>query len=332
MPHRKSDVQVVGIRQLTPRVREYLLRACSGGVCTGLPLPAYEPGAHVELHFGAPDTGPFLRHYSLIGGVGSWDDGRDVYRIAVQREARQRGSDHIHRTFDIGTRLQISPPRNHFLLDRRKHKTLLIAGGIGITPIYAMLRSVVRRKAAFEMVYTGRKLDDMAYAQEVMQLGGAQVRLHVSGKSGLNRRLDVQALLAVQPADAQVYACGPASLIQSVRDAAAALNIDSTRVRFESFASGSSAHDTAFDVELRTSRRQIHVGRDTSILEALASAGIPMMADCRRGECGLCPVKVLETDGSLVHRDRYLDAQDRAANHLCICVSRTTGSRLVLDA
>jgi len=181
-------------------------------------------------------------------------------------------------------------------------------------------------------VYTGRKLEDMAYAQEVMQLGAGHVRLHVSGQSGHNRRLDVQALLAVQPADAQVYVCGPASLIQAVLDATATLNIDPARVHFESFASGPGANDTAFDVELRTSRRQIHVGRDTSILEALATAGIHMMADCRRGECGLCPVKVLETDGPLVHRDRYLDEQDRAANNLCICVSRTAGSRLVLDA
>jgi len=325
MPQRKIDVQVVGIRQLTPRTREYLLRASNG-----LPLPTYEPGAHVELHTAAPDGEPIVRHYSLIGGVGSWDDSADTYRIAVQRENRLRGSHHIHQTFGLGTRLQVSAPKNHFLLDRRKHKTLLLAGGIGITPIYAMLRSLVRRKALFEMFYTGRSVQHMAYAQEVLQLGGSRVRLHVS-RAGSNR-LDVRALLATQPADAHVYVCGPASLIQAVLDSAAQLNIASDRVHYESFAHGPDQDDTAFDVELRTSRHHIHVGRNTSILEALDAAGIPMLADCRRGECGLCPVKVLETDGQLVHRDRYLDDEDRAASHLCICVSRTTGSRLVLDA
>jgi len=328
MPQRKIDVQVVGIRQLTPRVREYALQSCSG-----MPLPTYGPGAHVEVHIAAPGTGAsvhhYLRHYSLIGGVGSWDDSPDTCRIAVQRENRPRGSSHIHQTFTLGTRLQISPPKNHFLLDRRKHKTLLIAGGIGITPIYAMLRSVVRRKAPFELAYTGRSLQDMAYAQEALQLGGRCVRLHASGGG---HRLDVQALLRTQPADVHIYACGPASLIQEVLETAAGLNIPASQVHHESFAIGSRADDTAFEVELRTSKRHIHVGRDTSILEALDAAGIHMMADCRRGECGLCPVKVLATDGHLVHRDRYLDEEDRTANHLCICVSRTTGSRLVLDA
>lgn len=326
MQQNKFNVEVAGIRQLTPRIREYLLRACNGAA-----LPAYQPGAHIELHTASADTGPIVRHYSLIGGVGDWDDTPDVYRIAVQREDRQRGSAHIHGHFAIGTRLQISAPKNHFLLDRRNHKTLFIAGGIGITPIYAMLRSVVRRNKPFEMVYAGRAAQDMAYAQDVLRLGGACTRLHLSGPSDENR-LDLRNLLGAQPADAHIYVCGPSGLIQGVIDTAAELGIDPLRVHYELFSSGPSADDAAFDIELRASGRQVRVGRDTSILEALDAAGIPMMADCRRGECGLCPVKVVETDGELVHRDRYLDDEDRAAGQLCICVSRTTGSRLVIDA
>lgn len=326
MKHNKLNVQVAGIRQLTPRIREYLLRSLDGS-----PLPAFEPGAHIELHTVSAESGPIVRHYSLIGGVGSWDDTPDVYRIAVQRENRQRGSAHIHDTFVIGTQLQVSRPKNHFLLDRRNHKTLLIAGGIGITPIYSMLRSIMRRNKPVEMVYAGRTAQDMAYAQDVLRLGGTCTRLHLSGPDDSNR-LDLRNLLGAQPDDAHIYVCGPAPLIQAVIDTSAELGIDPGRVHYEMFSSGPSADDTPFDVELRASGRQVRVGRDTSILEALSAAGIHMMSDCRRGECGLCAVKTVESDGDIVHRDRYLDEEDRAAGNLCICVSRTTGSRLVIDA
>jgi len=321
------DVVVAGIRQLTPRIREYLLRSTDG-----TPLPPYEPGAHIELHTHSATSGPIVRHYSLIGGLGNWDDTPDTYRIAVQREDRQRGSAHIHDTFTVGTRLSVSRPKNHFPLDRRDTKSLLIAGGIGITPILSMLRSLVRRNRNFEMVYAGRSAEDMAYRQDIQRLGGTHVRLHISGPDNA-KVLDLRTLLAAQPEGTQVYVCGPAPMIEAVLAAAAELGWDPLRIRHELFTSGPGADDVAFDVELRSSGRRVRVGRGVSILDALTAAGVHVLSDCRRGECGLCPLDVVETDGEIVHRDRYLDDEERASGKtLCICVSRTTGTRLVLDA
>ncbi|ROT45882.1 PDR/VanB family oxidoreductase [Pusillimonas sp. NJUB218] len=327
MPQSNIPVVVAGIRQLTPRIREYLLRAPSGA-----PLPRFEPGAHIELHTQSPISGPIVRHYSLIGGTGTWDDTPDIYRIAIQREDRQRGSAYIHDHFVVGTTLHISPPKNHFPLDRRDGKTLLIAGGIGITPILSMLRSVVRRNKPFEMIYAGRNAADMAYRQDVQRLGGAQARIHISGESNQNP-LDFRSVLAAQPAHTNVYVCGPAPMVHAVQAAADALGWPTGRVRSELFSSGPTVNDVAFDVELRASGRVVHVGRDVSILDALTQAGVSVLSDCRRGECGLCPLPVLDTDGELVHRDRYLDQDEKQSGEtLCICVSRTTGARLVLDA
>ena len=325
MRPRLFDVLVAAVRPLTPQVNEYLLRAPDGG-----PLPAYEAGAHIELHWTMPDGEPMLRHYSLIGGDALRDDPPGTWRIAVQRQDRARGSADIHRRFVPGMTLTCSHPLHHFRMDRRDGHSVLIAGGIGITPILSMLRSVVRRGCSFDMVYTARSAERMAYRQEVETLAGTHGRLHDTGTQG---RLDLIAYLAAQPAGATAYVCGPASLIQAVKDAAASLGWDPARVRSETFAAAPSADDVGFDVELRASGRTLRVPAGATILDTLTAAGLHPLYDCRRGECGLCPVPVLAADGPLRHRDRYLSADERAAGKsLCICVSRMQGDLLVLDA
>lgn len=327
MANRKIRVEVAEIRQLTARIREYVLRSVDGST-----LPKYEPGAHIELHTVSDESGPIIRHYSLVGGTGAQPDAANIYRIAVQREDRKRGSAHIHDTFRVGTSLEVSWPKNNFPLDRREENTLLIAGGIGITPIFAMLRSVVRRARPFEIVYSGRSLDSMAYQGEVRQLGGLHAHIHLSGEDGSDH-LNVKALLARQPAGTNAYVCGPAAMINATHAAAQEIGWDESRVRSELFTAGPGADDRAFDVELKKTGTVIHVGRDTTILDAISAAGIPVLSDCRRGECGLCPLRVIEAEGEIQHRDRFLDGEQRAAGkELCICVSRINGSRLVLDA
>jgi len=327
MLRKNDEVMVCGIRQLTPRVREYLLSTLNGQ-----PLPAAPPGSHIELHTSSPLDGPLVRHYSLIGGIGSWDDHPNNYRIAVQREDRARGSAYIHDSFAIGTRLQISAPKNNFQLDRRDRKSLLIAGGIGVTPILSMLRSLARRGREYEVFYAGRSLAEMAYRQDIQRLAGTRATLHVSDSNGTNRP-DLHTLLSSQPDGTTVYVCGPAAMVSATQQTAAALKWDPRRVRSELFSAGPTGAEVAFEVVLKRSDRRIHVGRDTSILDALIAAGVAPLSDCRRGECGLCPLTVLAADGPLQHRDRYLSAQEQAAGDtLCICVSRLQGSTLILDA
>jgi vanillate O-demethylase ferredoxin subunit len=327
MSNRLLTVAVSGIRQLTPRVREYLLKSAIGE-----PLPRYEPGAHIELYSASPATGPFIRHYSLIGGSGSWDDAANTYRIAIQRESDSRASAFIHDTLSLGTKLVVSGPKNSFYLDGSASKSLLIAGGIGITPIYAMLRSLTRRKKEFEFIYSGRTREGLAYVDDVLRLAGPNGRLHISGGS-VRRRLDLGPLLAIQPAGTHVYVCGPQSMINAAATAGEELGWAPERVHTEIFIAQATGEEVPFDVELRESNLTVRVGRDTTILDALTAAGHFALSDCRRGECGLCPLPVLEADGPIDHRDRYLTEEERASGQtMCICVSRIKGTRLVLDA
>ncbi len=321
------EVEVVGLRQLTPRIREYLLASPDGAR-----LPRHDPGAHIEVHLAGAELGAFVRHYSLIGGAGAQPDAPHLYRIAVQREERGRGSDFIHRHLERGTRLRISPPRNHFMLGRNDGRSLLIAGGIGVTPIYSMLRSLVRRGRDFELVYSGRAREAMAYHEEVLALAGARGALHLSGEHG-GSHLDLRELLGRQGGDTVAYVCGPEGMVHAVQAAARELGWAPQRVRSEFFGAGHGQDDVGFEVRLRSSGRSVTVGRNTSILDALISAGVELLFDCRRGECGLCQLAVVEADGPLEHRDRYLTAEERGEGRsMCICVSRIRGRHLVLDA
>jgi ferredoxin-NADP reductase len=325
MAHGKFDVVVSGIRQLTPRVREYLLRSVDGA-----PLADYTAGAHVALQTVSAERGLIVRHYSLVGGSECEDDPRNTYRIAVQREDHARGSAHIHATFQTGTHLHIGPPVNNFPLGRRDPHVLLLAGGIGITPIFSMARSLARRHRAFQVFYAGRNAASMAYHDELARLAGARARFHYSDDQG---HPDLASLLGQQPAGTVVYVCGPARMIEAVQVTAAALGWMPERVRSEMFGAGFSGVATAFEVHLRRSGRTVHVGADVSILDALLNEGIPVLWDCRRGECGLCPLSVVSADGPIDHHDRYLSPEEKAAcESMCICVSRTRGKSLVLDA
>lgn len=326
MPKKQTiPVTVRAITQLTPRIREYVLARADGG-----PLPAYEAGAHIEVMVSPDSTGDTVRHYSLSGDTSAAGDGRHAWRIAVQREDRARGSAHIHQSLEAGSSLCVSAPKNEFRLDHRDGNSLLIAGGIGITPILAMLRSLVHRKRAFEIAYTGRSRSEMAYVETVQILAGPHAHIHCNDEGGL---FDLKALLAAQPAHTSAYVCGPAGLIDAVRAAAAALGWDAQRVRSELFTPPPTGDEVAFDVVLKQSGQTVRVAAGASILDALKNAGQHPLFDCRRGECGLCPLTVLEADGPIVHRDRYLSDDEKAAGKtLCICVSRLQGSRIVLDA
>lgn len=318
------EVKVVQVRQLTPRVREYLLTTVSGSA-----LPTWTAGAHIALHLTSPTRGLVVRHYSLIGGDGLQDDAPNTYRIAVQREEHGFGSNLIHESFKAGTTLRIGPPVNSFALDRDASKVLLLAGGIGITPLVPMARSLIRRKREFQFVYSGRSVVQMAYAQSLQDICGAALRLQCSDTDGM---LDIRALLAQQDSDTQVYVCGPTPFIDAAIKAAKDLNWPESRLRSEAFISSVLAGDTPFKAILQRSGKEVKVRGDESLLDALSHARIPVFWDCRKGECGLCVTKVLSHEGTLQHRDRYLTSEEKKAGQsMCLCVSRTNGKSLVLD-
>lgn len=281
----------------------------------GKPLPAWEPGAHLDVHVGGQ-----IRQYSLCGDP----DATDTYRIAVlDAPASRGGSRHIHTRLRPGQTLTVTGPRNHFALEEATGY-LFLAGGIGITPLLAMARAATRRGTPWRMVYGGRTRTSMAFTGELAALAG-DVTTVPQDEDG---PIDLDTALAGLPGGTLVYCCGPEPLLTAVEESCPA-----GQLRLERFAAPAVARTgdrTAFEVECRRSGRTLTVGADTSILQAAEDAGLSVDSSCRDGICGSCETRVL--DGTPDHRDFLLSEAEHTANAtMMICVSRCASGRLVLD-
>lgn len=322
MSGKSIDAVVLARRALTGRIAEFCI-----GRADGRPLPTAESGSHIELHFGGGEQ-HFVRHYSIVGPLTLRDHREPFWRIAVQREGRARGSAFIHDNFRVGTALTVSRPINAFRLTRHRTNTLLVAGGIGVTPMVAMARSLRGRSVAFSMLYAGQDRLAMAYVDELESLCGDRLTVHESSRDGIP---DLARLLSGQPADTVVYVCGPGAMIEALRGVASALGWRKERVRFEVFNAAHRPDDGDFEVQLSSGRR-VKVGAGMTILDALDHAGVDTLSSCRRGECGLCITDVAGCDGELDHRDRYFSEEERRANRqIAICCSRIRGRALALN-
>jgi ferredoxin-NADP reductase/predicted pyridoxine 5'-phosphate oxidase superfamily flavin-nucleotide-binding protein len=318
--HGPLALQISGVRQLTPRVRAFELRAASGSA-----LPAVSAGSHLDVPMRLSNGVLSSRRYSIT----SPPDRRDAYEIAVLREdAGSGGSAALHADFRLGLTLHCSMPGNDFVLHDDERPAMLVAGGIGITPLQAMAYRLRADGRRFELHYAVRSSAEAAYLPALRREFGDALRLY-AGDAG--QRLDVAGLLARAPRDAVFYVCGPATLIEAVRAAGAAAGLPAKQIRFERFLAAPPAPaDRALAVRLQRSGRRIEVRADQSILEAVEAAGVAAPSGCRNGSCGSCRVKVLA--GRPEHRDSALnDAERGAAGLMCICVSRAAGDELALD-
>ncbi|WP_258371776.1 PDR/VanB family oxidoreductase [Curtobacterium sp. MCBD17_023] len=283
------------------------------------PLPAWEPGAHVDLGV-APGV---ERQYSLVTTT---DDGH--WRVAVLREATGRGgSVAVHDLLRVGDDVTVGGPRNHFGFDPGR-PAVFVAGGIGITPIVAMIAAAERSGTPWELHYAGRSRDRMAFADELLAAHPDRVTLAAADEAP---RLDVVGLLA-EPRDAVVYCCGPRGLMDAVETAAAHWPAGSVRVeRFEP-AADVDAPGEAFEVELTITGTTVTVPADRTLLEVAEDAGAFVLSSCREGTCGTCETPVLE--GSVDHRDTVLSPAEQADDRtMMVCVSRAAAGcpRLVLE-
>jgi vanillate O-demethylase ferredoxin subunit len=320
------------------RVRVAAKTVLADGICglelvaaDGSTLPAFSAGAHVDLHL-APGL---VRPYSLC------NDPAETHRycLGVLRESASRGgSAAVHDRLQAGDTLQIGRPRNLFALaeplTRGRHR--LLAGGIGITPLLAMARTLHRAGADFLLHVAARTRARLAFADE---LAGApwsdRVRIHLDdGPAG--QRLDLAGLLAGRGADDHLYLCGPAGLITAARAAAASALWPTDHVHVESFGAAAPAVDAAgalpgsFELELARSGRVIRVAPDQTALQALHAAGCELPSSCEQGICGTCLTPVLA--GLPDHRDQYLEPDEQAANDCFLpCCSRAKTARLVVD-
>lgn len=310
----------------TARVRSFVFRRSDGGL-----LPSFDAGAHVEVTVTGGDGQPLARCYSLCGEPGV----RDTWRLGVLREAAGRGgSDAVHRSWSPGTLVRFSAPKNHFPLAQRPlaagARHVLVAGGIGITPLLAMARTLQASDEDWALHYCARSLEDAAFVQELRELGQQRLHLHLDNGDPA-QGLDVLALIAASPPGSHVYVCGPRGLNEAVIGAAGDAGWERDRIHHEFFtAAAPVAGDGGFPVRLQASGVTVNVGADESVLDALIRQDIQPLYDCKRGECGLCAVSVVS--GDIDHRDYVLSEADRTSGRqMCICVSRVRSGELVLD-
>jgi vanillate O-demethylase ferredoxin subunit len=226
--------------------------------------------------------------------------------------------------------LSCSQPINEFTLNEEAEEHILIAGGIGITPILAMAHVLQSTGVDFQLHYAARTEDHMAYQKQAQQLAGDGFHAYFS-QSPNPGPMDLTKLLGEYRPGRHAYVCGPRGLMQAVIDTAQELEWPDDRVHRESFGARSEVSDRAIEVELSLSGMVVHVEPGTTILDALIDAGAFVAYECKRGECGTCQSRVLE--GEPIHRDVSLTDRQRNEDKLmCTCVSWASTGRLVLEA
>lgn len=309
------SLRVAAIVEETPEIRRYVLERPDGR-----PLPAWTPGAHVDV-----TVGPWDRKYSLCGDPAD----RARWEIAVLRdEAGRGGSRAIHDTVAVGDLVRVRGPKNLFRLDEADDDVVLVAGGIGITPILAMADRLKARGAAYRLHYAGRSRATMAFLDRLARDHGDRVVLHAADEG---ERMDLAAIVAALPATGRLYACGPERLLDALERLTAGR--PEGTLRLEHFtATGTSLdpdRERGFEVELRDSALTLRVGPDRTLLDVLESVGIDVACDCREGLCGSCEIEVV--DGEIDHRDKVLSTGERArGDKMLACCSRARGDRLTL--
>lgn len=320
------------------RVRVARKRVEAEGVCSyelvpldGAPLPPFGAGAHIDVYL----RDGLVRQYSLCNTPSE----RHRYQIAVLREPASRGGSlAMHEEVLEGGELEIGLPRNLFPLAEDAPGSLLLAGGIGITPILAMAESLAAQGAPFELHYSARAPERAAFRERLADAAYAQwVHLHFDSGAQANP-LDLAALLAAADPATHLYACGPAGYIAHVADTARAHGWPERQVHFEHFSAAPAASaaiaesggERAFSIKLASSGRVLEVPAGTSALSVLTQNGVAVSYACEQGFCGTCLTRVLE--GVPDHRDSYLTDEERAANdQFAPCCSRACGDLLVLD-
>jgi vanillate monooxygenase ferredoxin subunit len=297
------------------RIAAFELRDPDGAV-----LPPFTAGAHVDVHL----PGGLVRQYSLCGDPA--DASRYLVAVLLQEG---EGSRAMH-ALEEGALVTIGMPRNHFQLDGDARRALLIAGGIGITPLLPMAERLNILDRQFALHYCVRSAGSAAFVGRLDAAPFAS-RVHVHADDGpASQRFDLPALLAEAGADTHLYVCGPAGFIAMVREAALAHGVAGERIHVEHFASAGIDAGGAFDVRLAGSGRTITVPAGVSVVDCLVWHGVEIATSCRQGVCGSCLTTVLE--GEPDHQDAYLtDAERALGDRFLPCCSRSKTPLLVLD-
>ena len=309
---RWQQAEVVEVSEVADGVRRIVIEP-------DVPQPA-APGAHVDVE--VRHEGRLLRRsYSVVR---SEQQGRR-WTISVQLAQASRGGSRSMHRLQQGERLRVSYPLQNFPLGVGAARYVLVAGGIGITALVGMATALRQRGADYTLVLVGRSRQVMAYLEELTAEHGDHLEVHVDDEgTGLDVGALVEEVVASPEATStELYVCGPIRLMDALRRAWADRDLPGPNLRFETFGNSGAWAPETFRVRIPALDREVVVGEDLSMLDALESAGVEVMWDCRKGECGLCTVRVLECDGRIDHRDVFLsDEQKQRDTSLCSCVSR----------
>jgi tetrachlorobenzoquinone reductase len=285
----------------------------------GKPLPPYEPGAHIDLHL----PNGLVRQYSLINP----EPDALSYTVSIKRDPASRGgSRYVHDELRVGKTLKISAPRNNFPLVENASHVVLLAGGIGITPIWCMVQRLQKLGRSWKLYYACRSRADMAFLQALEVMAPAQ--FHFDDESAGNV-LDVKSIVAEAPKDAHLYCCGPTPMLKAFE--AATADWPRAQIHVEYFTPKQEADKKGgFVVELARSGQEFVIPEGKSILQVLLDAGVDVDYSCELGICGACEQRVIS--GTPEHRDAILTEEEQASNtKVMICCAGCKSERLVLD-
>jgi vanillate O-demethylase ferredoxin subunit len=291
----------------------------------GAALPAFSAGSHVDVHL----PNGLTRQYSLCNDPGEGHR----YLIGVLRDPASRGgSEALHDAIAEGEVLRISAPKNHFALAHDAQHSVLLAGGIGVTPILCMAERLAMTNASFEMHYCTRSPERTAFRQRIAQSSFApKVQFHFDDGDAA-QKLALDALIKPVKPGVHLYVCGPKGFMDWVLGQARGAGWPAEQLHYEFFGAevAKSADDASFEIKLASSGKIVVVTKEQTVVQALAAAGVEVLTSCEQGVCGTCLTRVL--DGEPDHKDMYLTPEEQAANdQFTPCCSRSKSPMLVLD-
>lgn len=312
------NVEIRRIRELAPGIREFSLSRTDGE-----DFPVYSGGSHIVLSLPLGER-PHRNPYSLLGDPTV----RDTWRVAVRKQEESRGGSRwLHEQAREGMRIDISAPVNLFPLIRTGRRHILVAGGIGITPILSQARELARLGADFEVHYAYRGPEYGVFSDELEALAPGRVHHYVQSH---REQIEFGSLLAGRPLGTHFYICGPAGMVAASMNAGKSLGWPESHLHSEQFLAPTGGEP--FDVKLALSGKAFTVPSDLSLLEAIEQQGVDAPYLCRGGACGQCELEVLGAEGELIHHDLYLSADERASGKKIMpCVSRLKGGCLTLN-
>lgn len=291
----------------------------------GNPLPSFSAGSHVDVFL----PGGITRQYSLCNNPSEVDR----YQIAVLKDCGGRGGSRaMHENVFQGDMIQISAPKNHFPLEGGARQSVLLAGGIGITPLLCMAERLASIQQSFELYYFCRSPERTAFRDQLQKAAYADC-VHFSFDSAPEQqRIDISAVLKTPATDVHVYVCGPKGFIEHVLGTARRIGWAESQLHYEFFSAEPLKLETdgSFEIQLASSGRLLRVAADQTVAATLEAAGIDLPTSCSQGVCGTCLTRLLS--GEPDHRDFYLTAEEKMANDCFLpCCSRSKSPRLVLD-